>query len=100
MFRSAAAEAAARMTARYDALNPPALDRLLAAGVRLRRFSDEIMEAAFRTSFELYAEQASGDPGYRKIYEAWVTARRESFRWFNTAERAYADFALPRTDLG
>jgi TRAP-type mannitol/chloroaromatic compound transport system substrate-binding protein len=95
IFQSAAAEAGAEMTARYDAVNPPALDRLLAAGISLRRFSDEILDASRRASAELYEELAAEDPAYRRVYEAWRAVRDDSFRWFDTAERAYADFAFP-----
>ena len=95
IFTSAAAEAAADMVSRYDALNPPALARLVAAGISLRRFSDPILEASRHTALELYEELAAGDPGYRRIYEAWKTVRKDSFRWFDTAERAYANFAFP-----
>ena len=95
IFASAAAEAAADMTARYDAVNPPALDRLLAAGISLRRFPDELLTASRRAAAELYEELAAGDPAYRRVYEAWRTVRDDSFRWFDTAERAYADFAFP-----
>jgi TRAP-type mannitol/chloroaromatic compound transport system substrate-binding protein len=96
MFRTAAAEAAALMTARYDQVNPPALERLVAAGVVLQRFPDEIMEAALEASLDLYEQQAAADAGYRKLYEAWSRARRDSYRWFDTAETAFAAFAFPR----
>ena len=98
MLRSAMREAAVIMTARYDALNPPALRRLVDAGVRLRRFPQDIMEAAERTSFELYEEQAAADPAYRRIYEQWKAFRRDSYAWFDTAEQAYAAFAFGRID--
>ena len=96
MFRTAAAEAAALMTAQYDHVNPPALERLLEAGVTLDRFPDEIMDAALDAAVDLYEEQAAADAGYRKLYEAWSKTRRESYRWFRTAETAYAAFAFPR----
>lgn len=96
MFDTACVETSARMLAKYDAVNPPALERLLAAGVQLRPFSEEILAAAQRAAFDLYEEQASKDPGYRKVYEAWKAWRADSYRWFGTAERAYADFAFPR----
>lgn len=98
ILRSVTIEAAMIMTARYDAKNPPALQRLIKAGVKLRPFSDDIMEAAYLASFELYEEQAAADPAYRKIYEAWKRARSDSYRWFNTAEQAYARFAFGRAD--
>lgn len=98
MLRSVTREAAMMMTARYDALNPPAFQRLVAAGVDMRRFPDDIMEAAHRTSFALYEEQAAADPAYARVYEAWRRFRAESYRWFGTAELAYGEFAFPRID--
>ena len=94
-FRSAAAEASAGMLQDYDALNAPALKRLLDQGIRIRPFSREIMDAARQTAFALYEENAARDAGYRKIYEQWKAFRAESYRWFATAELAYAQFAFP-----
>ncbi len=97
IFRSVSIESAMIMTARYDALNPPAMQRLLAAGVQMRPFPNDIMVAAHRISFELYEEQAAADPAYRRIYEQWKAARASFYGWFDTAEQAYAKFAFPRT---
>ncbi|MFT5686915.1 MAG: TRAP-type mannitol/chloroaromatic compound transport system substrate-binding protein, partial [Myxococcota bacterium] len=90
IFTAACREAELIMTARYDALNPPALARLLAAGVQLRPFSDDIMTAAKAESLALLEEFASADAGYRKIYDHWKGARDDMNRWFATAELAYA----------
>jgi TRAP-type mannitol/chloroaromatic compound transport system substrate-binding protein len=95
-FRSAAVEASSEMLAKYDAVNPPALERLLARGVQLRPFPEEILTAARRAAFDLYEEHAAKDATYRKIYEAWKRFRAQSYRWFSTAELAYAAFAYPR----
>lgn len=94
-FRTAAVEASVRMTAQYDAVNPPALQRLLAAGIQVQPFSPDIMRAARQAAFEIYEETSSGDPGYRKIYEAWKAFRADSYRFFATAELSYAQFAFP-----
>jgi TRAP-type mannitol/chloroaromatic compound transport system substrate-binding protein len=83
------------MQARYDQQNPAALARLLAEGVEVRRFSDDLLAAAQRTSLEMLEEQAAADPSYRKVYEAWKKARGDAYRWFGTAELAYAGFAFP-----
>ena len=93
---SATREAHLLMVASYDAKNPPALQRLLQSGVQLRKFSDDIMEAAHSVAFELYEELASQDTLYRKIHTAWKKWRKESYQWFNTAELAYAAFAFPK----
>ncbi|HJO03488.1 MAG TPA: ABC transporter substrate-binding protein [Acidobacteriota bacterium] len=97
MFESATTEVAARMTAAYEALTPPALQRLLAAGVRLRPFPSDTLDAAFDRSFELFEENAAADPDYRKIYEAWRAAREGSFHWYGSSARAYANFVLSRS---
>lgn len=92
MFQTACQEAGMVMQARYDQKNPPALKRLLEAGVQLRPFSDDIMEAARTGARELMEESAAADPSYRKIYEAWRVARDDQFKWFGAAELAYAKF--------
>ena len=94
IFQSAAAEANIDMIARYDAVNPAALQRLVNYGVVLRPFSDEILTAAQNASFELMNENAAADPGYRKIFDSWDEVRKSSFRWFSTAEPAYARFSF------
>jgi TRAP-type mannitol/chloroaromatic compound transport system substrate-binding protein len=93
VLRSVMIEAAQIMTARYDALNPPALARLIESGVQLHPFSQDIMAAAHRTSFELYEEQAAADAGYRRVYEAWKAFREVAYAWSGTAEHEYARFA-------
>ncbi|MCI0434055.1 MAG: TRAP transporter substrate-binding protein [Gemmatimonadetes bacterium] len=95
VFRAAAARAAIGTSTIYDSQNPAALDRLLAGGVQLRRFTPEIMEAARTAANAILEENATRDATYRRVYEAWRSFRDSSFRWFGTAERAYADFAFP-----
>jgi TRAP-type mannitol/chloroaromatic compound transport system substrate-binding protein len=82
---AAAAEANVDMMARYDAQNPPALERLLAGGTKLRRFSDDVLQAAARISEEIMHEEAS-DPAYRRIMESYVAWRDDSNGWLRTAE--------------
>jgi TRAP-type mannitol/chloroaromatic compound transport system substrate-binding protein len=95
----ASREAHLAMQTSYDALNPPALDRLLAKGVKLRRFSDEVMAAARRTAFEVMAEEAAADPGYAELFSQWKAFRAASYRWFDTAELAYGSFAYPQAEM-
>ena len=92
--QSAAAEANVDMMARYDALNPAAVERLVAEGVTLRPFSEEILTACRDAAFDLMNENAAADAGYRKIFESWDAFRDSSFRWFSTAEQAYARFSF------
>lgn len=93
--KTAAADANVRMLAEYDAKNPPALEELLDAGVQLRRFPDDVMRAAQQASRSILEEQATGDL-YRRIYESYKNWRSDAYRWFSTAEQAYAGFAYER----
>jgi len=93
ILRAAGQTAAATMQERYDAKNPPALKELLAEGVQLRPFSDEILSASRRTAVELLEEEASADATYARIYDNWKKFRSSSFDWFATGELAYARFA-------
>ena len=94
--QTAAAEADLHMLAQYDHKNPAALDRLLDEGTTLRRFPDDVMQRAQEVTQQLLEDNASGNGQYRKIYEAYREARENAYRWFGTAEMAYADFAFPR----
>ena len=94
MFEAAAAEAALRTTARYDALNPPALQRLIDGGTQVLPFPEDVMQAAEKASFDLYEERAAADPAYRKIYDAWTRFRKEAYDWNFVSELAYGRFAV------
>ncbi|MBK8979409.1 MAG: TRAP transporter substrate-binding protein [Planctomycetes bacterium] len=97
-FETACQQAAATMQRRYDAANPPALERLLAQGVDLRPFPADVLRAAREASESLLADEAARDPVYRRILDGWRRFRDASFRWFGTAELAYAQavFTPPR----
>ena len=80
---------------RYDAENPAALARIVDTGVKLKPFSKELMVRAREASEQLLSDQASaGDGRHRKMLEDWRKFRKDIFRWFGTAELAYADFAF------
>jgi len=83
--------------ARYDTENPKALSRLVNDhGVELRRYSNDIMEAAWQESNAYMEEQAAADAGFRRMYDSWKVFRREEFAFFAGNELAYASFAFPR----
>jgi TRAP-type mannitol/chloroaromatic compound transport system substrate-binding protein len=99
-FEVASREASLNMMARYDAVNPPALNRLVADGVNLVPFPEDMMETALRVSEELMEEQAAANPAYRRIHGEWKQWRGDSYRWFGVADQAYESFALPRLATG
>jgi TRAP-type mannitol/chloroaromatic compound transport system substrate-binding protein len=85
-------EADLYMLAKYDAQNPAALKRLVAGGVQLRRFSNEILTAAYKAGNEVYAELSKQSPHFKKIYESMVAFRTEQLLWFQVAEKGFDDF--------
>jgi TRAP-type mannitol/chloroaromatic compound transport system substrate-binding protein len=92
VFEAASAETNSWMQAKYDAENPGALRRLVAAGTQLRPFSREIMQAAYKASFEVYDEIAAKNPKFKKMYEAWKAFREEEYLWFRVAENTFENF--------
>ncbi len=92
IFTAAARQAEATMQSRYDAKNPAALTRLVAGGVELRPFPDDIMRAAQTASQQLLEEHAAADAQYRGLYDHWKASRDAMVGWFGTAELAYSRF--------
>jgi TRAP-type mannitol/chloroaromatic compound transport system substrate-binding protein len=87
--KSAAAEANANMLAKYDTLNNQALERLVKSGVKLRAYSEDILAAAERASFELYAEFAAKDADFKQIFEVWKPFRDRMYAWHNINEGGF-----------
>jgi len=90
---AASREAALGMMAEYDAKNPPALKELLAQGVELVPFPDDVMRGAAEATKEIIEEIAGRDASFATILSEWRTFRDDSNRWFRTAEKRYEDFA-------
>jgi len=91
---AACAEAYIWMLAKYDALNPPALKRLLANGVQLAPFPNDVMAACYKASEENYREAASKNAKFRKVYEPWLKFRDEQVQWFSIAEGRFDSFMV------
>jgi TRAP-type mannitol/chloroaromatic compound transport system substrate-binding protein len=70
-------EANVDMMAKYDAKNVPALQRLVKSGVKLHQFSQDILRAAQKAAYELYEDEASKNPAWKKIYEPWKKFRSD-----------------------
>jgi len=96
ILKTAAAKANLQMMVDYDAKNPPALKRLLAKGVILRKYPLDILKAAEKEAFDLYDELAAKDSFYKKIYEDWKAFRGDINRWFGTAELAMSQYLFAK----
>ncbi len=93
----ACAEANAWTIAKYDALNTQALQRLVAAGAKLRPFPKDVLDACYDAAFALYDEIARDNANFRKAYEAWKPFRRSSEAWLRIGENSYDSYVYGRT---
>jgi TRAP-type mannitol/chloroaromatic compound transport system substrate-binding protein len=90
-----AAEAANNwMLAKYDAVNAPALRRMVGAGAELRTFPQPVMEASLKAANELYAELSAKNADFKKAYESMVSYRGEVLPWWQLNEYAYDTFMI------
>ncbi len=94
IFKTACYEANLNMLSQYDTLNRQALATLIQGGTKLTPYSQEIMQAAQKISFELYEESASKDATFKEIYEQWKKFREEIYRWSAINELSFANFAI------
>ena len=74
------ARASGEMVNRYDAINSRALETLIAQGTQLRQYSDDILQQAQETAFEMY-EDLSADASFQEIYRSWKEFRQRIYGW-------------------
>ncbi|MDE2607316.1 MAG: TRAP transporter substrate-binding protein [Burkholderiales bacterium] len=89
---TAASEAHIVMQARYDARNPNALKQLVASGTKLRPFSADLMNDAFKHSMALYDELNAKNPDWKKIYGDYSKFRADQNLWFRFTEATFDRF--------
>ena len=92
--QAAASHATVDMQAKYDARNPAALRRLVAAGAQLRPFSAEILDVAYRASNELYREISERNADFKKIYASYRSFREEEYLWWQVAEATFDNYMI------
>jgi TRAP-type mannitol/chloroaromatic compound transport system substrate-binding protein len=95
----AAIDAASRdtftwITGKYDALNAPALKRLLVNGAILKGFPQEVLEACYAAANDTYAELSKTNPHFGKMYASMMAYRTEALPWFQVAELSFDSFMM------
>jgi TRAP-type mannitol/chloroaromatic compound transport system substrate-binding protein len=81
-------------TARYDARNPAALKRLIAAGTQLRPFPQPVMEACLKASNEVNAETSAANADYKKVLGSMQAFRNDEYLWWQVAEYTFDGFMI------
>jgi len=89
---AAASHAHVDMQARYDALNPQALRKLIAEGTRVAALPRDVLQASFKAAHDVYAEVSAKNQNWAKMWADYSRFRGEQYQWFNYAERSYDNF--------
>jgi TRAP-type mannitol/chloroaromatic compound transport system substrate-binding protein len=82
------------MQAKYDAANPAALKRLVAAGAKLQPFKPAVMDACLKASLELYNEVSATNADFKKAWESTLAFRNDQYLWWQVAEYSYDSFLI------
>jgi TRAP-type mannitol/chloroaromatic compound transport system substrate-binding protein len=98
--KSAAAVVNASMLAQMDIANNQAIRRLVSLGAQLRPFPADLLEAAYKASFALYAELSASDPAFKAIYDPWKAFRDQIYQWYRVAEHSFDSFGFEQQAKG
>ncbi|MEL6384785.1 MAG: TRAP transporter substrate-binding protein [Cyanobacteria bacterium J06626_18] len=90
--KTATYEANLNMLSQYDALNGAALKRLVDSGVKLRPYSNEILQAAEQATVEILEQDANNDTTFREVYDNWKAFREEIYSWNRVNELSFNQF--------
>ena len=83
-----------KMLAHYDAVNPGALRKLIAAGAQLRYFPRDVMDASYNASQELWTELTQKNPDFAAIFPEWKKYQQEEASWFRIAESSLDNYTF------
>ena len=94
LLKTAAMAASTDMTAKYDTLNPVALRRLVSGGAELKAFPQDLLQAAYRASAELYAELSAKSPPFKKLLDHQMAFRDAVYPWWQISDYTYDTLML------
>ena len=100
MVETAAGLVTSWMVPKYDAGNPAALRRLVAAGTELRPFPRAVLEPCFAEAYKYYDELSAKDPKFKKIYDSLKAFRADQNLWFRVAENTFDNFNFSMSAQG
>jgi TRAP-type mannitol/chloroaromatic compound transport system substrate-binding protein len=92
--RTASDMASQWMQAKYDAVNPAALKRLVGAGAQLKPFPAAVLDACLKASLDLYAEVSATNPAFKKVWDSTLAFRNDEYLWWQVAEYTYDTFQI------
>ncbi len=89
---AAASYAHVDLQAKYDVKNPEALKQLVSAGSKLVQMPKDVMDAAFKSSMEIYSELNGSNPMWKKVYTDYATYRKDANLWFRFTEATFDSY--------
>jgi len=84
--------AANDMTAKYDAVNPVALKKLVAEKTQLKAFPKALMDAGFKACMEVFAEHEAKSPEFKKIHQDMRAFQRDQILWNRFSEYPFNQY--------
>jgi TRAP-type mannitol/chloroaromatic compound transport system substrate-binding protein len=94
IIKSACQAANGDMMASYDAKNPAALKRVVAAGAKLRPYPQDVLEACFNAAKETYEETSASNPAFKKIFDSMAAFRADGYLWLQVSEATFDLFMM------
>jgi TRAP-type mannitol/chloroaromatic compound transport system substrate-binding protein len=82
------------MLAQYDWKNVEALYRLVAEGVQLRAFPNEVIDTLYGATQQVFAEQSAANPQFKALLESQVAFRDRSFGYHQVSDYAFDSMML------
>lgn len=98
--RTAALSTHAQVLASYDAANPGALKKLVIGGAELRAFPQDLLEAAYKASGEVYKEISDANPRFKSMLDAAIAFRADQYLWWQVSEYTFDNFMIRQRARG
>jgi TRAP-type mannitol/chloroaromatic compound transport system substrate-binding protein len=88
------------MMAEYDYKNPTAIKTLVQNGTQLRPYPQDVLQACFQASNELYSEINGENEAFKKLYDSMMAFRGETYLWQQVAEYGFDTFMMVKQREG
>ena len=82
------------MLAQYDWKNVEALYRLVADGVQLRAYPNEVIDTLHRATQEVFAELSAANPKFKELLESQVAFRDRHYAYHQVSDYAFDTMML------
>ena len=96
ILQTAAAATTSLGLAKYDAVNPQALKRLVAGGAQLRAFPQSVLDACYDETMKMHEEYAKADPVYAEILRDMLAFKQDAYQWLQLSEYTFDSYQIRR----